>query len=83
MKEIRADYEFDFHPRGLDRFPRFKRWLVMDSPKPVQKLLMRFWNGWYIENHLSYILGDEIRKEIDAQIMNDIMAEMKAGLKDD
>jgi hypothetical protein len=76
-KELKAFYDLDFRPRGIDRFPRFKRWLVMDSPKSVQKLLLRFWRGWMIENELSYILADEIRKEIDDMIIKEVMAEMK------
>lgn len=60
-----------------DRFPRLKRWLVMDSPHLLRMFLMRYWRGWMIENELMYILFDEIRAEINNEIIKSIRAEIE------
>ena len=81
-KKLNCDYELDLKPRGLDHFPRFKRWLVMNPPHLLRMFLLRYWRGWMIENELYYTLGDEIQKEIDNEIIKDIMAELKTGKYD-
>lgn len=74
--------QLDFVPGGPDRFPRFKRWVVMDSPGFVKAIARYFWPMWMIENELSYILADEIQNEINNEIIKEMMAALK-DMKDD
>ena len=75
--DLKADYELNFvrsrwhwvFPRTRDRI---KRWMVLGSPIWFQKHLKTHHYKWYSENAMYYILADEIQKEIDAEIIQEL-----------
>jgi hypothetical protein len=82
MKELKCDYSLDFvRSRWYWFFPRTKqrlnRWVVMDSPKWIQRRLHKWYPQWYSENLLFYILAEEIQKEIDNQIISELEKALK------
>lgn len=52
---------------------RVRRWLVMDSPEWILHFLYNNFNRWMMEWSLFYSLRDEVRKEIDNEIIKGIV----------
>lgn len=82
-KEIKADYNLDDLDQNLKNqrfavfFDRWNRWFVMDSPKWLQKVLIRVRPKWFKENLLYFTLVDEINKEINREIIEELTKAMR------
>lgn len=85
MKELKCDYSLDFEPGTLKPKPRWKqrltKWLVMDSPKWIQRRLHKWYPQWYAENLMFYILAEEITKAINEEIIADLEKAMRGELQ--
>lgn len=84
MKELKCDYELNFSDVGKPTptwKQRLNRWLVMDSPKWIQRRLHKWYPQWYAENLMFYILAEEIQKEINSQIISELKKAMDDELQ--